>query len=805
MLSSYLKVALRNLLRRKGYSFINVFGLAIGMACCVLIMLYVQDELSYDRYHHNSARIYRVSRQWINSDGKINLHLGHVAPPFGPLLRNDFPATVLNVVRFIQPGTPLVSHDDKHFQESRFFFVDSTVFSMFSWELVKGDPSRALAMPNAVVLTETTAKKYFGTEDPVGKVLRYNQQSDLMISGVMKDVPQNSHFQADFLCSFITFENAVGAQSLANNWGSNNFATYILVPEKFDPAAFAAQLPAFIDKHMPVGRDGKRPSMGTQLNLWSLTSVHLHSNLDSEVEPNSSITIIYIYSVVAIFVLLIACFNFMNLSTAQASRRAKEVGMRKVLGAHRQLLIRQFLGESILLSFIALVLAIGIVLLVLPWFNSFVGKSLDLNLSGNLLQLLILVSIAAFVGVIAGSYPAFFLSAFQPAAVLKKEASSGKVGLRFRSVLVVSQFAISIALIVSMRVVFDQLEYVRSKNLGFDKEQIVCLPASQRVRDQYLAVRDQLLSQPGITDVTISSRAPSGRLLDSQGGTAEIGSEMRQITTRIADIHVDHHFMKTFKIPFAAGRDFDVHLASDSTEAFVLNEAAIPAIGWKSAEEAIGRRFQYGGRSGKIIGVVKDFHFESLHQKIAPIVFLINPGRFNVVSVRVAAGHMIGVLDILKERWQVLRPDFPFIPQFVDEQFNLQYRSEERLGQVFGIFSGLAIAIACLGLLGLASFVAEQRTKEIGVRKVLGASVTNIVLQLTKSFTKLVLVANLIAWPLAYYGMTKWLEGFAYRTTIGFTAFVGAGLLALVIAVLTISYHAVRAAVANPVKALRYE
>jgi putative ABC transport system permease protein len=805
MLSNYLKVALRNLLRHKGYSFINVFGLAIGMACCVLILLYVQDELSYDRYHEKANRIYRLSRQWMDDDGKISLHLGHVAPPFGLLLRSDFPATVLNVVRFLRPGTPLLSSSDKHFQESRFFFADSTVFSIFSWDLIKGDPLKALAVPNAIVLTETSARKYFGTEDAMGKVLRYNQQIDLIVSGVMRDVPQNSHFQVDFLCSFITFENAAGAQNLTRNWGSNNFATYILVPENFDPAAFAKQLPGLIDKYMPLNPNGRRPSTGTQLNLWPITSIHLHSNLDSEVEPNSDIMTIYIYLVVAIFVLLIACFNFMNLSTAQASRRAKEVGMRKVLGAHRQLLVQQFLGESIFLSFIALVLAVGIVHLILPWFNSFVGKALVMNYAGNLLQFLGLVAIAALVGAIAGSYPAFFLSAFQPAAVLKKETSSGKAGLRFRSILVVAQFAISIALIVSMRVVFDQLEFVRNKNLGFDKERVVCLPASQRIREQYITVRDQLLSQPGITDVTISSRVPSGRLLDSQGGMAEVGGDMRQIATRIADIHVDHYFMKTFKVPFAAGRDFDINLASDSTQAFILNEAAIPAIGWKSAEEAIGKRFQYGGRSGNIIGVVKDFHFESLHQKIAPIVFLINPGRFNIFYIRVAAGHMTKMLDLLKERWQVLRPDFPFIPLFVDEQFNVQYRSEERLGEVFGIFSGLAIAIACLGLLGLASFVAEQRTKEIGVRKVLGASVSHIVLQLTKGFARLVVIANLIAWPIAYYGMRWWLNGFAYSTDIDLRTFIGAGLLALVIALLTISFHAIRAAVANPVSALRYE
>ena len=805
MFINYLKIALRNLLKHKGYSTINIFGLTLGMACCVLIMLYVQDELSYDRYHANAERIYRVSRQWTNQDGRISLHLGHIAPPFGPLLKSDFPASVLEVTRFLRPGTPLVSYGDHHFQESRFFFADSTVFSIFSWELISGDPMTALAEPNSVIISESTSKKYFGSEDAVGKVLRYNQQEDLKVTGVMRDIPENSHFQADFLCSFISFENAVGAQNLERNWGSNNFATYILTPETFDPAAFMAQLPAFIDKHMGPAPNGNRPSTGTQLNLWPLSSIHLTSHLDSEVEPNSDVTYIYVYSAVALFVLLIACFNFMNLSTAHASRRAKEVGIRKVLGAYRLLLIRQFLGESILISFIALMVALGGVHLLLPWFNAFVAKSLALNYAGNWPGLLALASIAVIVGMAAGVYPAFFLSAFQPASVLKGETARGRAGLKFRSILVVTQFAISIALIVSMGIVYDQLEFMRKKNLGFDKEMIVYLPANSRIREQFAGLRDQLLSQPGITDVTISSRVPSGRLLDSQGGTAEVGGDMRQITSRIADIHVDHNFMKVYRVPFAAGRDFDINLASDSTEAFILNEVSIAAIGWSSAEESIGKRFQYGGRTGKIIGVVRDFHFESLHQKIAPIVFLINPGRFNAVSVRIAAGHAENVLDILKDRWQLLRPSYPFIPQFVDEQFNRQYESEERLGLVFGIFSGLAVVIACLGLLGLASFVAERRTKEIGVRKVLGASIANIVFQLTKQFTLLVLVANLVAWPLAYFVMTSWLDGFAYRTNIGLFTFLFAGALAILVAFLTISYQAIRAAMANPVKSLRYE
>jgi putative ABC transport system permease protein len=805
MFLNYLKIAVRNLLKYKGYSFLNIAGLAIGIACCILMLLYVQDELGYDRYHENADRIYRISRSWKNPNGEISLHLGHIAPPFGPLMKNDFPGTVLDAVRFLRPGSPLVSHEEKHFQEARFFFVDSTVFSMFSWKLVKGDPDEVLSAPNSVVLSETIAKKYFGSEEPLGKILLINQDNQLKVTGIMEDIPQQSHFKADFLSSFVTFENIVGKEGLERNWGSNNYATYILVPEQFDEADFSAKLLGFIDAHMGPDASGAKASDGTQLNLWRLTDIHLHSNLDSEVEPNSDIAYVYIYTAVAVFVLLIACFNFMNLSTAHASRRTKEVGMRKVLGAHRKLLIQQFLGESIFLSFLALILAAIVVEISLAWFNGFVGKDLSTDYVSNILESLSLLLLTGIVGTVAGSYPAFFLSALRPVSILKGVKNKTPGGLTFRSVLVVAQFTISIGLLAGMGVVFDQLEYVRNKDLGFNKDMVAYLPASSTIVERFPSVRDQLLNHPGITDVTISSRVPSGRLLDSQGAKAEVDGELREINERIADIHIDHNFMKTYGVAFAAGRDFDINLASDSTEAFILNEASLATIGWKSAADAVGRRLEYGNRKGRVVGIVKDFHFESLHQGIVPIVFLINPGRFNVVSVRIAPGHLNTTLEFLKTRWQELRPNFPFIPRFVDEQFDVQYRSDERLGEVFGIFSGLAVIIACLGLLGLAAFVSEQRTKEIGVRKVLGASVFGIVALLSKDFAKLVILGLLVAAPLAYFGMDSWLSGFAYRVDIGWWVFVVAGAVALLVALGTVSYHALQAALSNPVKALRYE
>ncbi|MEX2116750.1 MAG: ABC transporter permease [Bacteroidota bacterium] len=805
MFSNYLKIAVRNLLKYKGYSLLNIAGLAVGMACCILMLLYVQDELSYDRYHENADRIYRVSRSWKNPNGEISLHLGHIAPPFGPLMKNDFPETVLDVVRFRSIGTPLVSHGENHFQEGRFFFVDSTVFSMFSWPLLQGDPGSVLTEPNTVVLSESTARKYFGSDDAMGKTLRVNQQSDLKVTGVMRDFPRQSHFTADILVSYITFENIVGKQNLERNWGSNNFATYILVPPGFDAPAFSKNLLDLVDTYMGPDPSGVPISNGTQLNLWRLTDIHLHSNLDSEIEANSDIAYVFIYTAVAVFVLLIACFNFMNLSTAHASRRKKEVGMRKVLGAHRTLLIQQFLGESVFLSFLALILGGIIVELALPWFNSFVGRDLSMNYAGNLAVVFGLLVLTVLVGSVAGSYPAFFLSALKPVSVLKGGKQRGSRGLTFRSVLVVSQFTISIGLLASMLVVFEQLEFVRTKNLGFNKDRVLYLPTSAEIVSRFPEVRAQLLSQPGITDVTVSSRVPSGRLLDSQNTRAEVGGELKNINERIADIHVDHNFMRTYGVSFTAGRDFDINLASDSTEAFILNEASLAVIGWQSAEEAIGRRIEYGNRKGRVVGVVKDFHFESLHQSIVPIIFLINPGRFNAVSMRIAAGHLNETLDFVRTRWRELRPNYPFIPRFVDEQFDAQYRSDERLGEIFGIFAGLAVVIACLGLLGLAAFVSEQRTKEIGVRKVLGATVSGIVVLLSKDFARLIMVGFIVAIPLVFFGMDRWLDGFAYRVAISWLAFAVAGGAALLIALLTVSFHAVKAALSNPVESLRYE
>lgn len=806
MLKNYLKIALRNLLKYKVYSFINVLGLAVGMASCILILLYVRDELSYDRHHEHAEQIYRVTREWFNSDGSTSLHLGHVAPPIGPLLKNDFP-DILQMARINSGGNPLLRYQDQVFQEERFYFADPNIFEIFTLPLLHGDPKQALAGPNSVVLTPAMAKKYFGSAEPLGKVINFNQQVDLKVTGVMQEIPANSHFHFDFLGSLKLPEQIFGEREF-KNWSSNNYATYLLFSKNYSTANFLQAIPAFIGRHHP---DGEKAIPQTTLHLQRLTDIHLHSQLDSEIEANGNMMYVYIFAAIAVFLLLIACINFMNLATARSANRAREVGLRKVVGAERQQLIKQFLGETVVLAFIALLLAVVFVELALPQFNAFAGKELALRSQSALFIFGSLLGVALFVGIVAGSYPAFFLSHFQPVAVLKGQ-KIGSTKSRFRSMLVVFQFAISIILIVGMGVVYNQLEYCRTKNLGLNKEHIVVLPVSagEEIARRYPDMRNQLLQHPHIAGVAASKRVPSGRLLDSSGGRLLDGEKSTPLEFRIANVRVDHNFIPTYGMQMAAGRNFSTAFPTDSTEAFILNETAVKKIGWAAPETAVDKPFEYGNRQGRIIGVVKDFNYESLHQPITPIVMLIAPSSFNTVSVKIRANRpadLAATLDFLKQKWQEYRPDFPFQYSFLDERYERLYQSEHRLGQIFGTFSLLAVFIACLGLFGLASYTAEQRTKEIGIRKVLGASVGNIVLLLSKEFTRLVTVATFVSWPLAYYAMNRWLQEFAYRINLHQQSgtFLLAAALALAIALLTVSFQSIKAALGNPIKALRYE
>ena len=803
MLKNYLTIALRNLKKQRGYSVINVAGLALGMACCLLILLYVVDEVSYDRYHENAERVYRVTRAWYDEAGNPTLQFAQISPPIGPALQEEMPE-VRHAVRILFQGGNLVRYEAQNFREPRFFFAEADIFKLFTIPFIKGDPETALAEPNTVVLSATMAEKYFGTEDPLGKVIRFDNAFDLRVTGVIEDVPANTHFHYDFLASFATFTSQPWSASWATNWGGNNsFATYVLLEEGANPAAVEAKFPAFLDRHYVLHHGAS-----SKLFLQPLTDIHLHSHLDAELEPNGNIAYVYLFSAIAFFILLIACFNFMNLATARATKRAREVSMRKVLGAERRQLIAQFLGESLLLTGIALLFAAMLAELLLPVFNALSGKELHLFGEDVLLVVLGLVGIALFVGLAAGSYPAFFLSAFQPAAVLKK-ATKGSWRSRVRAVLVVTQFAISIVLLVGVGIIVEQLKYVQNKSLGFDQEQIVLTSTVRAMRQDFEAVRMRLLEHPGVRAVTASEAIPSGQLRNSIDVQAEVNGQIRPFNS-LALLAVDHDFTRTYGMEIVAGRTFSKEMASDSTQAFVLNEAAVRKLGWASAEEAVGKFFMLDAESladrrGTVVGVVKDFHFESLRERITPMVMYIRPELYWVATIKLAAGDPAEALAFIEAQWQTYTPDAPLSFSFLDQRFGQLYQPEERFGQIAGYFAALAMLIACLGLFGLASFAAEQRTKEIGVRKVLGASARSIVVLLSRDFTRVVLIALVVATPVAYLIMDRWLDSFAYRIDLSWPVFLIAGLAALAIALLTVSYQAIRAALVNPVEALRYE
>ncbi len=805
MLKNYFKIAIRNLTNHWTSTFINIFGLTCGITAFLLITLYVRDELSYDKFHKNADRIYRISREWFNDDGKTNLHLGALAPPFGPLLKNDFDGVVLEEVRILPAGNALISLNDKSIVEDNIFFADADFFNLFTFHLLEGSPSKVLSEPNSVVLNKTLARKYFGTEDPIGKTIRYENLADFKVTGVVEDPPHNSHFRFNMLVSMKTVEPYFGGQAeMMSNWGSNNFYTYILLPKGYDPNTFSRQLPAFLDKHLGDW-NGKPASHYNQLNLWPITSIHLHSNLDSEIESNGKIELVYIYSVVALFILFIACFNFINLATAKSVKRAREVGLRKVMGANRGMLIKQFLTETLILAIFSSAFALFLLMVLLPWFNGFTDKHLTIQFTNDLFLPGAIVVIAMFVGVVAGSYPAFFLSSFKPATVLKGAVKLGSSKSVLRSSLVVAQFTISLTLIIGVWVIFKQLNYVKSKSLGFDQHNILVLPENDSIYRHFDNIKQQILRQPGVINVTMSSRVPSGRLLDSQGGNVEVGKDMVPLSFRLADVHVDHDFLNTLNATIKAGRNFNVQRASDSSEAFILNEAAVRAIGYASNEKAIDKKMNYGSRKGRIIGVVGDFNFESLHQKIAPIVFVISKGRTDAVLVKFNKKFQQDILQFLQKEWSFYIPGYPFQYSLLNEKFDQQYDKEANLGKLITYFSMLALLIACLGLFGLSSYTTEQRTKEIGIRKVLGSTIFQIVLMLTKGVTKLIFIALIIAVPVSFLIMNHWLNSFAYHDTIGLLVFIGSGIIVLTISLLTIAYESIKASLINPAITLRSE
>jgi putative ABC transport system permease protein len=806
MFKNHLKIAFRNLRKYKGYSFINIAGLAVGIACCLLILLLIREELSFDQFHEHKERIYRVVKQ---DPGQFYMGTDYFAvtpAPLAPALIAEFPE-VLNSTRFDTSNDVIISHKNKRFSEDGFYWADNHFFDVFSFPFLRGDPSKALSEPYSVVISERMAHKYFAYEDAIGKIINLNNNNDFVITGIIKNVPQNSHLQFDFLAPLDTLKSITGRGDYLEMWGNYSYYTYILLQKGHSAEDLEKKFPAFYEKYLGDRLQKMRQQdpnrEAGRFFLQPLERIHLFSHLNFEISPNSDIRQIYFLSALAFIILLIACINYMNLATAQAEKRAKEVGMRKVVGAERRQLIRQFIGESVLYSLVATLLAAILVILLLPFYNSLIGKSIRFHYFHDWEYVICLIGFSVFVGIISGSYPAFFLSAFRPVTVLKGSFRAHSRGSALKRILVIFQFTASIFLAISTIIIYNQIEYIRNKKLGFNKEQIVVLPAGDReLRQNHEPFKYEILQNPSVIGITASSWLPTN-IRTNTGGTIWEGME-EGTDLQIYCLETDFDFINVFEIELVEGRNFSREFSTDN-QAFIINETARRIFGW---ENALGKQFGFSwgeNGMGQIIGVVKDFHFLSLHQEIQPLVIYLTQERISYFSAKISTQNISGTIEFLKEKWRMFSSNYPFDYFFLDDDFEKMYRSEMRFGKIFASFTILAIIIACLGLFGLASFTIEQRTKEIGVRKVLGASLPDIVVLLSREFSRWVFVASLIAWPAAYYAMNRWLQNFAYRTDIGIWMFLLATLLALFMAILTVSFKAIKAAIANPVDSLRYE
>jgi putative ABC transport system permease protein len=796
MIKNYLKIALRNFQRHKGYSFINIAGFAIGMACCLLILLYVRHELSYDRYHEDVERVCRIVIDIRTQTA--NRVFALVSPTVAPALKADYPQ-VEYAARAIPARSRLVRRNDTFFYEDRFMYADQELFDVLTFQFTQGNPLEALTRPNTLVVSQRMSIKYFGNVNPLGETLEINQE-EFEITGVVQDSPENTHLKYDLIASLETLRD----WDEMSNWYSTMFYTYLKLKPGVNVEEFSQQVSPLADKYV-----------GEQLQSWGatyhyflqpLSSIDLQSHLRYETEPSGNPVYITIFSFVGLFILIIACLNFMNLSTARAANRAKEVGLRKVVGAQKLQLIGQFLGESLLVAFLSLGLAMVIARFAIPLLNDLTGifLSFDLLLIPGIL--LSLIGGAVLVGMAAGLYPAFVLSAFRPVVTLKGIQRAGSRGLALRTVLVVVQFAISVMLIVGTLTMHKQFNFMKNQYLGFDKQQKLILPlrGGIDIQENFASVKDMFSKHSSVTGVTVSSTVP-GRG-ESNFAIRLVGEDDPK-NQSMFHMYFDDDFIPDYGIDMVAGRAFQKEMKTDFMGAFLINEAAARAFGWTNPEEALGKRLRtgHGGRVNPIIGVTKNFHYRGLQSEVEPLVMEFLPWTFRFITLSIDITDLNDTLAFVKSQWKALWPGYPFEHFFLDTDFDRQYRADEQIGNVFGIFTFLGLLIACLGLLGLASFTAESRTKEIGIRKVLGASVGGIVLMLSKQFTKWVLLANCIAWPVAYYFMDRWLKNFAFRIDIGVWTFVLSGVLVLLVAILTVSYQSVKAAVANPVDSLRYE
>ncbi len=791
LLRNYIKVVLRSIRRQAGYSLINIAGLAIGMACCLLITLWVFEELSYDRFHENASQLYRVEENQFYS-GRI-YHVTVTPYPLAPVLMEEIPE-IVEATRFVYSGGQLFRHGEKAFYEDRVWAVDPSFLRMFSFPLVKGDAANALSDPSSVILTEETAKRYFGGDEPLGKVISVNNTLELKVTGVAKKVPLNSSIRFDIL---FPYELLRSRGRTNEEFGSNSIGTYV----QLQPGASLLAVNEKIRDFIKTRAEGSV----TELELFPYTKIHLFQYFGYD-KSAVGIRYVYIFSLIAAFVLLIACINFMNLATARSAGRAQEVGLRKVVGALKKHLLIRFYSESMIYSLLSLILALLLVRLFLPRFNALTGKGISFAFWGHSQILWGIAGITLLTGLLAGSYPAVFLSSFQPVRVLKGSLKAGAGSALFRRVLVVVQFALSVFLIIGTVVVFRQMDYMRTTSMGFDKDQLLTIPLRGTTASSYEAFRNELRKDSRVVGVTGATDLPSAIGSNSSGAEWEGKDPEQQVLVGLSG--VDYDYIDVLKIELLEGRNFSREFESDRTQAFLVNEEVWKLMGKPAVA---GEEFSFVGRTGRVVGVMKNYHFGSLQSKIEPLaIFLLGPpeqgGRgFSYAMIRLSPADIPGAVSFIRDTWSRVFSGFPFEFRFLDEQIDEMYRTEEKAGRLLRTFAVLAIFIACLGLFGLASFMAERRTREIGIRKVLGASVPQITVLLCREFIFLVLLANILTWPLAYWVLENWLKNYAYRIPLSPLVFVFALGAALVITILTVSFQAVRAAVANPANALKYE
>jgi len=791
MFKNYLKIALRIIKRYKGYSFINITGLAVGLACCILILMWIRNELSFDRFHEKGERIFKVTIESHRSNGRIE-PFSHTQFPLAPALKESYP-DIVNATRIFEAKV-LVSYGSHAFNEDRFYFTDPSFFEMFTFPLVSGNPETALSSTNSIVITEDMAQKYFGNKDPIGKTMSVNVKRDFIVTGVMKNLPSNSHIQFDFLVPSAILENLDRERlrqewdaSGLNSWGATYVHTYVLLQESSSNLDVEQKISGFL----------KEVKSGTRwmLMMQPLYKIYLFPINGS----NTVVKYLTIFSIIAFVVLMIACINFMNLTTAYSSKRSKEIGMRKVVGAQKGDIVKQFFGESLMLSLVSSGVAVLLVFLFLPAFNTLSGKQLSFTDSFDLTLLLGLLGITALTGCLSAIYPALLLSSFRTIGIIKGSLSSGSKRPLFRRALVVAQFSLSIIFIIGTVVIYSQLEYIRKRDLGYNKENLIYLPLQGETQNKYQLLKNEIVQSPNVLNITASNALPS--FLDTGAGGLDWEGKDPKLDAVYNYASVDFDFIETFRMEMAQGRNFSREIISDTSN-FILNETAINEM---SLNDPVGKRFSMWDMEGKIIGVVKDFNFKPLRTEIKPLILTPKAMPYTYIITRIPSENYVSAIKYLEGVWNRINPEYPFDYHFLDEDFDRLYWDEQRLGKIFGYFTCLAIFIACLGLYGLAAFVAEQKTKEIGIRKVLGASILGITAMLSKEFTKWVLLANVIAWPVAYFVMHMWLQSFAYRTSIRLWTFILSAALALIIAMLIVSYQSIKAAAANPVYSLRNE